>query len=104
MKRTNKAHTTTANRIAKRYGANVNGDGEPDVSREGLTVEVETTATLNAGLNRLKNVDGPVFLAVTNREGLVDALKKAHGTRVGVMDPQGEIVKQSDPPLDDSNS
>ena len=94
----NKAHTATTNRIAKRYGAMVNPDGNPDIQSQGLTVEVETTASVAAGIRRLQNFEGPVFVAVTNREALEDALHRASRTRVGVMDPQGEIIQQSDPP------
>ena len=94
----NKAHTATVNRIAKRYQAVANPNGHPDIESDELTVEVETSATIAAGIKRLLNVEGPVFVAVTNREGLDEALKRAHPTRVGVMNPQGEIVQQSDPP------
>ena len=95
----NKAHTATVHRIARRYSAETNSDGQPDVSNGKLTVEVETSATLSQGIKSLLEVQGPVFVAVTNREALSDALRKASNTRVGVMDPQGEIMKQSDPPL-----
>lgn len=95
----NKAHTATVHRIAKRYSAEANSNGQPDVFNGHLTVEVETSATLSQGIKALMEVQGPVFVAVTNRESLSDALRKASNTRVGVMDPQGEIMKQSDPPL-----
>ena len=96
----NKAHTATVNRIAKRYQATVNSNGNPDIHSDRLTVEVETTATLAAGIDNLLEIDGPVFVAVTNREALEDALHRASRTRVGVMDPKGDIVQQSDPPFD----
>ena len=97
----NKAHTATVRRVAERYGGTVNANGSPDITSEHLTVEVETSATLAQGIRDLEKVDGPVFVAVTNREALDEALRRVKRSRVGVMDPQGEIVKQSDPPLPD---
>ena len=96
----NKAHTATVRRVAERYGASINIEGNPDVSSADLVVEVETSATISRGIKALADVEGPVFVAVTNREALEDALRKASRTHVGVMDPQGQIVKQSEPPLD----
>jgi hypothetical protein len=98
MGKENKAHTAAANRIAARYGGTFNpGDGH-DIQVPGLIIEVETTATLRAAIRHLKGVKGPVFVAVTNKEGVHDALQIARTTRVGVMNPQGDILKQSDPP------
>ena len=96
----NKAHTATVRRVAQRYHASINTQGNPDVSNGKLVVEVETSATISRGIKVLTDIAGPVFVAVTNREALVEALRKASRTRVGVMDPQGEIVKQSDPPFE----
>ena len=101
MAKDNKAHTATANRIAERYGMTFNrGDG-PDIQADGLIIEVETTATLAAAIRGLQDLDGSRFVAVTNQEGVVEALKRARGTDIGVMDPQGNIVQQSDPPYGD---
>ena len=96
----NKAHTATANRIAKRFGTTVSDDGQPDVQTPEVTIEIETSATIRDAVRRLSNTDRPAFVAVTNKEALVDALRYAHGTTVGVMDSRGEIVKQSQPPLE----
>ena len=93
----NKAHTATVRRIAKRYSAHANASGQPDITNGKLTVEVETSATLSHGIKALLEMEGPVFVAVTNRESLPDALRLASNTRVGVMDPGGEIIKQSVP-------
>ena len=100
MGKDNKAHTATANRIAQRYGTTYNrGDG-PDIQSGDLTIEVETTATLTAAIRGMQQLDGARFVAVTNQEGVVEAVKRARGTGIGVMDPQGEIVHQSDPPYE----
>ncbi|HEV2970817.1 MAG TPA: hypothetical protein VGY55_12675 [Pirellulales bacterium] len=94
MVRGNKAHTTTVNRIVRRY----NGKSGLDVdveTPEGI-VEVETEATIGRGIRQLKKFHGPVYLAVTNREALPEALRATKGSRIGVMDPHGNIVKPSD--------
>ena len=93
--RENKAHTATANRIAQVFGATYNpGDGF-DIQFDGVVIEVETTATVEDGIARLANAPGRVYVALTNKDGVREALKLAQGTRVGVMDPQGGIVKES---------
>jgi hypothetical protein len=78
----------------------VGSDGQPDVQTTELTIEVETSATILAAIRRLKSVEGPAFVAVTNKEAIAEALRHAYGTSVGVMDPYGTIVKQSEPPLE----
>lgn len=99
MGKGNKAHTATANRIARRYGGTVSVDGSPDIQTAELIVDVETSATVRKGVQRLNAADRPAFVAVTNKEAILEALRYTQGTTVGVMDPHGEIVKQSQPPL-----
>jgi hypothetical protein len=95
MARQNKAHTATLRRIAVRYGATIN-DGEGfDIQAEGITIEVETSASIGRAIKRLLVRPGPVYVAVTNKETVSLAIRLTRGTRVGVMDPYGEIVKQS---------
>jgi histidyl-tRNA synthetase len=101
MGRPNKAHTATANRIAYRYGAEMNTDaedGEIDIRADGFSIAVETTATLEQSVRRWSEHDQPIYVAVTNREALGEALRLVADTRVGVMDPQGIIVKEAAPP------
>jgi hypothetical protein len=93
----NKAHRAVTRRIAVRYGGTV---AEPNshvsnshvLLADGL-VQVETSATLAAGIERLKQFSGRRFVAVTNKETLPDALALVDGTDIGVMDSQGEIVR-----------
>ena len=90
----NKAHTATANRVAQRYGGIFNpGDGV-DIETDDLAIEVETSATVQDGVRRLNKRDGRVYVAVTNKEGLPIALDAAEDSRVGVMDPHGNIVRE----------
>jgi len=95
MLRVNKAHVTTVNRILKRYGGQFNVVDGPDVVTPEMAIEVETPATLRRGVRQLKTLTGPSYLAVTNREGLADALHLTRNTHIGVMDPRGDIVKPS---------
>ena len=90
----NKAHTATANRVAKRLEAAYNEGPGYDISLDGLTVEVETTATLPDALRRLETQPGRVFVAMTNKEGVIEALHQTVGSRVGVMDPHGNVIRE----------
>ena len=93
MAYSNKAHTATGRRIAKRYKATYN-DGEGiDIATDGMVIEVETTATIEAGVERLKEHLGRTYVAVTNKEGIAEAIRLTQGTKVGVMDPRGNIIK-----------
>lgn len=91
----NKAHTATAHRIAKRYAATYNASDGTDITGDNLLIEVETTATIAEGVERLKSRSGRVYVAVTNKEGVAEALRLTLGTNVGVMDPRGNIVRES---------
>ncbi len=97
FRKENKAHATTANRIAERYGAEVNSGDGVDLQIDGMLIEVETTATLPEAVLRLAEFPGRVFVAVTNKDGVRDALRLTAGTHIGVMDPYGEIVQDSCP-------
>ena len=90
----NKAHTATLRRLAKRYGGQT-GDSRADVVAGDLLIEVETAATLSGGIARLRRQSCRRFIAVTNRESLDEALRQTEGTGIGVMDPQGEIVREA---------
>ncbi|MDG2380224.1 MAG: hypothetical protein P8N76_00980 [Pirellulaceae bacterium] len=91
----NKAHTATANRIAQLLGASYNsGDGH-DIQIDDVVIEVETTATVESRIAQLATTEGRTYVALTNKDGVREALRLAKGTKVGVMDPQGNIVKES---------
>lgn len=92
----NKSHTATINRIARRYGVAVRLDDRCEVhTRHGL-VGIETAATVARRIRSLKKHEGPAYVAVTNKEALIDALRATEGSRIGVMDPQGNIVKMAE--------
>jgi len=96
MPKYNKAHVATANRIARRYGVEMSPENNSELLTPDGLIRVETGATIARRVRSLKRHDGPAYIAVTNREALGDALRAAHGSRVGVMDPQGNIVKRAE--------
>ncbi|MCH7725561.1 MAG: hypothetical protein IH991_03625 [Planctomycetes bacterium] len=91
----NKAHTATVHRIAERYSLPFNQDSGFDFRCDQFVIEVETTATLVNTVERLTQCDSVAYIAMTNMEGVHDAIQLTTGTGVGVMEPQGTIVKES---------
>jgi hypothetical protein len=92
----NKAHTAVLRRIAKRYQGTVGHDGMPDIQAGDISIEVETAATLPEGIARLLPRLGRRYVAVTNREALDEALRLTAGTGLGVMSPQGDIIREAE--------
>ena len=95
MAKLNKAHTATVNRISKRYDGTLDPNREFDIICDQFVIEVETTATIGEGLEKLSAYSGRSYVAVTNKAGLQEALRLARQSNVGVMDPQGDIVKEA---------
>ena len=91
----NKAQTATLNRICARYGFNPTSSGPHDIKADGITINVETSASLPATIERLAAVDGPVYVAITNNEGIGYAKQQVEGTRIGLLDPRGSVVLPS---------
>ena len=91
----NKAHTATLRRITKRYSGIVGSGNEVDITAGDMLIEVETAATLVPGIERLSTHACRRYIAVTNRETLGDALRLTAGTGIGVMNPQGDIVREA---------
>jgi hypothetical protein len=89
----NKAHAAVVRRLFERYGAGKPSANGFDVHFDDLIIEVETSATLSGGLERLRDVSGRRFLAVTNREALEEAMALTESTGIGVMDPWGDVVR-----------
>ena len=94
IRRTNKAHTATANRIARSLGTAVNDGPGFDIQLDDVTVEVETTASMLEAEVRLADLPGKVYIAMTNKDGVSEALSATRGSRVGIMDPHGKIVRE----------
>jgi hypothetical protein len=96
MQKLNKAHTATLNRIAHRYGATIRLEEGCHLQTPHGFVGVETAATVGRRIRDLKKRKGPAYVAVTNKESLAETLRASRGSRIGVMDPQGNIVKLAD--------
>jgi hypothetical protein len=90
----NKAHAAVVRRLIERYGTAEVASNGFDIHVGDLRIEVETSATLREGLEKLRLASGRRFLAVTNREAIDDALAITASTDVGVMDPWGNIVRE----------
>ena len=93
VRRPNKAHTATANRIARRYQAEFNQGEGYDIQTPEMVVEVETTATMVDAMQRLEGQAGQVYIALTNKDAVTEALRVLPENRVGIMDPYGNIVR-----------
>jgi hypothetical protein len=61
-----------------------------------MLLRVETTATMAEATAELADEDGASYIVMTNREGVREAVRQVAGTRVGVMDPYGEIIKPAE--------
>lgn len=91
----NKAHSAVVRRLHERYGTGHVSPNGYDLHIGDLFIEVETSATLAEGLQRLAAVAGRRYVAVTNREALPDALALTASTGIGVMDPWGNVVRDA---------
>ena len=60
-----------------------------------LIIEVETTASLLEAVERLREQRGPVYIAITNKEGSGIAFQAVDDTEIGLMDPHGNVLRPS---------
>ncbi|WP_423909134.1 hypothetical protein [Candidatus Spongiihabitans sp.] len=90
-----KSHKTTANRIASKFHAGYNKGKGADIQTRDIAVEVETHETVSDAPRQLQGHKKPVYIAGTNQEAVSKALEKTEGTTIGVMDNQGNVIKES---------
>lgn len=88
-------HDKTVSRIASKNRVDYNRGQGPDVNAPSRAIEVETADTARDGLRQLRGFKKPVYIAGADSEATKAALDAAKGTTVGVMDPQGTILKRS---------
>ena len=88
-------HDQTASRLARKDGVRYNRGQGPDIVSPRRAIEVETTETARDGLRQLRGFRKPVYIAGADPEATEAALEATRNTTVGVMDPQGNIVKRS---------
>lgn len=89
------SHTRAAKSIARKYGTEYNRGSGPDVETYRVAVEVETEHTVKDATMQLQGRQKAVYIAGSNKKAVETALEVAEGTTVGVMDKDGNILKQS---------
>ena len=88
-------HDQIASLLARKSRVPYNRGEGPDVVSPRRAIEVETAKTAGDGLRQLRGFRKPVYIAGADPAATKAALKATRKTTVGVMDPQGKIVKRS---------
>jgi len=88
-------HDEVAKRLAQREGTDYNKGQGADIKGKRRIVEVETGGTVADAARQLAGYNKPVYVAGTDAKATAKALEKYKGTTIGVMNPQGKIVKPS---------
>ena len=70
-------------------------DVAQDIKTDEITIEVETPETVSDAGRQLSGHSGPVYVAGTNQKAVDLALERYEDSTIGVMDNQGNIVKES---------
>lgn len=84
--------------IAELMTATPDGTGAADlVSEKGSIVVVAEQAELKAGFKRVKKIDGYRWVAI-NREDLFAANTLSLGSKAGIIDQDGKVLKAPDVP------
>lgn len=88
-------HDRVASRIAGQQGTDYNRGKGPDVIASKRVIEVETENTIQDGFRQLQGFKKPVYIAGADGAATKKALEKTQGTTVGVMDPNGHVLRRS---------
>ena len=88
-------HDRVARRIAQQHDAEYNQGAGADIQAEGCAIEVETMETVGDAARQLSGYRKPVFVAGTSQKAVDMAVEHYEGTSIGVMDGEGNIVKES---------
>ena len=88
-------HDKTARRIANKEGVEYNRGQGPDIISNRCVIEVETAETVCDGPRQLQGFRKLVYIAGADDQATRAALETTKGKTIGVMDPQGNIVKPS---------
>lgn len=84
--------------LAEKLDATADPDGSVDlVARIGRIAIAATPAEIDGALARLKPLPGYRYLAI-NGGDLFGASPKTIGTKVGIIDPSGKVLKAADLP------
>jgi hypothetical protein len=90
-----KSHKTAANRIAKQLNAEYNSTDGADIVTPNIAIEIETESTVMSGIRQLQGHKKPAYIAGANKAAVAKALQVTQDTTIGVMDNQGNIIKES---------
>lgn len=84
--------------LAERLSAAADPDGIADlVASQGRIVVAGTSAEIGPAIDRIRPLEGYRWLAI-NAADLFAASPKTIGTKVGIMDPSGRVLKAADLP------
>jgi hypothetical protein len=88
-------HDKVAKQFAKREGTEYNKGPGADIQSPRRAIEIETPDTLGDAGRQLRGYKKPVYVVPTETKAVPDAVKRYKGTQIGVMNPQGKILKRS---------
>jgi hypothetical protein len=90
--------TAIAVALTEKLGASQDPDGVSDlVASQGAIAIAATPGELDAAIARLKPLQGYRWIAI-NGGDLFSASPKTIGTKIGIMDPTGKVLKAADLP------
>ena len=88
-------HDDEAKGIAKKVRGKYNPRKGVDIVTKKSAIEVETDSTINDAKRQLQGHGKPSYIAVTNKRAVAKAVEATKGTTIGVMGPDGKVVKRS---------
>ena len=88
-------HDRVAKQLAEKKGVDYNRGPGADIQGSRQVIEVETPDTIGDAGRQLQGHQKPVYVAVTDEKAVPDAIARYQGTTIGVMGPDGTIVKRS---------
>lgn len=88
-------HDRVARQIAKKEGVKYNLGQGADVQSPRRAIEIETANTVSDASRQLQGYQKPVYVAGVDNRAVKIALKRYENTTIGVMRPNGKIVKRS---------
>ena len=96
MSRLDRAGLTAA--VTEKLGASPDPEGIADlVASQGRIAIVASTGELDAAITRLKPLQGYRWIAI-NGGDLFSASPKTIGTKIGIIDQSGKVLKAADLP------
>jgi hypothetical protein len=91
-------HDAIAQRIATMKGVRYNQGKGPDIITPREAIEVETVNTIADARRQFQGYRRPVYVAGADDVATQAALEHYKGTDIGVMDPFGNILRDSKRP------